>query len=434
VIGSDLSPLFAQVLAVGVLFALYLDVRRDLLRLVTARSVVLVGYLSWFLLEALIVPTYLSQTYTQEQYDFAAFLLGLSIASFLIGYHYLRPLAQIDAMALRLSILEEPRYLWSVTLVAASIGLAPVLYYGGWDLIDTVRGFLGMRQTWGGAIGRAQYGGFRDAMLMLEIFLLGLAGLAAVYALRRDQPAWKRIVALLVVAYSFLRAYGSGTRSSLLITAIPILAAVTWKFPVHWRRRLLILALPASLLFYEFSVAVVAGRNEGTLAWGADVDYVGFEMFRELVFISTHFPESYDFVWGRSYLAELVNPIPRFLWADKPARFGIEYAQLVAPGAEGYTVSYGIVGEMFMNFGTFGVIVISLIGGWLCRTWDRLAAVAFERITVMAFYAMGLAALFVSGRSFTFAVFYQTIFIFFAVTVVTQRRYRLLRQGWEPLP
>ncbi len=424
-LGAELSGFYAQLLAVVVGLALALDLRHDLLRIVSARNVVLCGYLSWYLLEALIIPEALNLGYTQSEYDFGVFLLGLSITCFLLGYHKLPPTRAIDSMAIRLSLLEQPRHLWAVTVSAALIGLAPVLYYGGLNLIDTVRGFMGMHRSWGGGIGRAQFGQVRDAMLMLELFLIGLAGLATVYALRRDEPAWKRTFAALVVTYAVLRAYGTGTRSSLLITAIPIAMAVVWRLPLHYRRRLILLMVPLGFLFYEYSIAVVAGRERGILAWGAETQYVGFEMFRELLFITKYFPGSYEFVWGQSYIAELVNPIPRFLWESKPPRFGVTYAAIVAPGSvgTGYTAAYGIVGEMYMNFGIVGILLVSTVGGWICRTWDRLGEVAFQYITVMTFYAMGLAGFFVIGRSFTFPVFYQAIFVFLAVIVVTQREY-----------
>ncbi len=432
-IGSELSGFYAQLLAVAVGLALALDLRHDLLRLVRARNVVLGGYLSWYLLEALMIPEALTVGYTQAEYDFGILLLSISISCFLLGYHKLPPYRRIDSMAIRLSLLEQPRHLWAVTVSAAFIGLAPVLYYGGLNLISTVRGFMGMRRTWGGSIGRAQFGQVRDAMLMLELFLIGLAGLATVYALRRDQPIWKRCFAALVVTYALLRAYGSGTRSSLIITLIPIAMAVVWRLPLHYRRRLILLMVPLGFVFYEYSVAVVAGREQGVLAWGAETQYVGFEMFRELLFITKYFPDTYDFVWGESYIAELVNPFPRFLWEGKPPRFGVTYAAIVAPGSvgTGYTAAYGIVGEMYMNFGIAGILLVSAVGGWICRTWDRLGEVAFQYITVMTFYAMGLAGFFVIGRSFTFPVFYQAIFVFLAVIVVTQKEYSQRMAAWR---
>jgi len=398
------------------------DFKADPLNIIKAKTVVFFAFIGWFLFEALVVPTYVSVTFSQAEYDYGVFCLFLSLVGFIVGYQLFLPWRGIYGVAGRLRILEQPEYLWKVTLIAAVIGFTPVIYYGGVDVLNTVRGFLGIRTSWGGGISRSQYGGFRDAMLMFELFALSLSGLATVYVLRSDQPLPKRMFALAIVLYSCLRAYGSGTRSAILIAVIPILLAIAWQFSPEIRRKLMMFSLPLGFLVYEFSIAMVAGRNQGVLEWGADVSYVGYEMFRELLYIIRTFPEQVDYLWGQSYFAEIVNPIPRFLWEEKPARFGVFYADLVAPemSGTGFTASYGLIGEMYMNFGVLGIPVLSIVGGWMCRSWDEMFHLAVDSISVMTFFAMGLGVIFILGRSFSFPEFYQMIFLYFAIYFTTR--------------
>jgi hypothetical protein len=70
--------------------------------------------------------------------------------------------------------------------------------------------------------------------------------------------------------------------------------------------------------------------------------------------------------YGARYRAELVNPIPRGLWKDKPL-IGLDYA--VARGQrmeEGIgvtaTISTGMIGQGVVNFGPFfGVLAAALL-------------------------------------------------------------------------
>jgi hypothetical protein len=61
------------------------------------------------------------------------------------------------------------------------------------------------------------------------------------------------------------------------------------------------------------------------------------------------------------YFAELVNPIPRGLWKDKP-EIGIDYAiargqlwagQAAGQAGVGATISTGMIGQGVVNFGPF---------------------------------------------------------------------------------
>lgn len=68
---------------------------------------------------------------------------------------------------------------------------------------------------------------------------------------------------------------------------------------------------------------------------------------------------------GTNYLDAFVNLVPRFAWPDKPHVFyGNEFGQLIGMMAEGdfsTSIASTLIGEGYLNFGMFGVLVAALI-------------------------------------------------------------------------
>ena len=177
---------------------------------------------------------------------------------------------------------------------------------------------------------------------------------------------------------------------------------------------------------YSFMKAMGAARNSGEFSWGAvkKNDSAGSEMLQELAYIVAHVPAKVEYQWGYSYYVQAVNPIPRFLWPGKPTMdSGILMSKLkglVDKSGEAYmTNSPGLIGEMYLNLGLFGVIGLSFLGGWLVRGGDRLIDCHQDSLCTMLFYCMGLSVLFILGRSFSIGMFYNMLFLYVAVWMVT---------------
>ena len=153
---------------------------------------------------------------------------------------------------------------------------------------------------------------------------------------------------------------------------------------------------------------MVVSRTKGEFEWDAAnrAEYAGNEMFRELLFLTTRVPSQIDYLWGMSYYTQLVNPIPRFLWPDKPKAdagllLAIAGGEVDARTGEAYlTRSPGLIGEMYWNFGVIGILALSAFGGWLVRSWDEMRCQADDHAFTFFVYCAGLAALFLFGRSF----------------------------------
>jgi hypothetical protein len=277
-----------------------------------------------------------------------------------------------------------------------------------------VEGMLGQRATWGGLLGRGRYGDARAAFLMIEMFIGGVAPFAAILLFSRGSTVVQRFFCGLVVIWPMLRGYGSGTRSTLIIAVGCSVAAVFyWKATHTWRKRAIYTGLACLPLFYALMAAIVASRGSGMFSWEGNekADYVGNEMFRELLFITSKVPAEVDYQYGYSYYVQLVNPIPRFLWPDKPTLdAGIllanMYGAVDARGEASLTISPGLIGEMHLNFGVFGIFLLSLFGGWLVKGWDGIPLLYSHSLPTMMFYSGGLGILFVMGRGFNMGHLY----------------------------
>jgi hypothetical protein len=398
--------------------ALFVDLRRDVTRLLSARNVVLLGIFAWFLLEPLQLPDAL-QGYGRAANDFGLMLVGLALWSFLYGYGVSRNRI-FEPIGVRLEQLDDRNRLWRVLVLAAWVGFLPVIIYGGTDLVALGQGILGMRRTWGGPLGRGTLGDFRAAFLILETCAWGVSWLAILFFADRRNPPGARFFALFIVAWSMVRAYGSGTRSTLLVAIAVPCAAIFWLAPPRRRTRLVLLAPVFGIAFYLLSTAMVSGRGLGHLALNDWPSYIGHEMFRELLFIVDQVPTVHEYKLGETYWVQLLNPIPRFLWPDKPMGFGVEFSAWHGYDAlaGGPNMAPGLIGEMYVNFGILGVVVCSFFGGGLCRAWDRLRERFAHSVPVLMFYTGGLTTLFLLGRSVSMSIFYPLIGLYLTVSVV----------------
>lgn len=73
-------------------------------------------------------------------------------------------------------------------------------------------------------------------------------------------------------------------------------------------------------------------------------------------------PEQYGYLEGQSYYRLLFLLVPRFLWPDKPVNTESIVGQWMRPELIGISVPPGISGDLFLNFGYFGVVFMALYG------------------------------------------------------------------------
>ena len=414
----------ALVFCVGLILV---ECHKDIRQLVSAKCVFLLTIIAWFLLEACIKPEDL-RVFSQDEFNFGILCVAGTIACFLFGYRASKGGA-FDPLFRRLAGIDSPNLIWRVFLVACVIGFLPLLVVANGDVTLILQdAFMPRSSRWASIFQRGRYGGFRDAFLELQMFLRAAIPLAAAIVAHRRQTSFRKIIAFLFLTYAFARALNSGTRSQVAEVFLPIAAAIYWRLSEKLKRYALVFGLPLiAVAFLIYSAASVLGRDKGNIDWekASEADYVGFEMFRELLFITKAVPDDFDFKLGRTYFVQAVNPIPRAIWPDKPIDdAGLELAKLkgaVAGGDAYLTISPGLIGEMYWNFGIPGVIIISMLLGYLAKSWDRVRPFARQSILAFTVFAAGLAIIFLSGRSINAATLYGMMALFVLLILFSRK-------------
>jgi hypothetical protein len=169
---------------------------------------------------------------------------------------------------------------------------------------------------------------------------------------------------------------------------------------------------------------VVANRSNwdvaGAFASGGDKTkdgrHVGLIMFEELAWID-HFIVTGAYLpnHGRRYFAELVNPVPRALWKNKPT-IGLDYAVargqgvMDSSGTTTATMSTGLIGQGVANFGRVGGPLASalLMALWVA-TLARQDLLGKDSVRLIL-YGTGLVLTFNMGRDITLLVIYPFLF------------------------
>lgn len=290
------------------------------------------------------------------------------------------------------------------------------------DFLGLFAPYLSLRaDPWG----RGQIGGGFSAFISLasylQIFLAGAFGVLAALAMNPKTRAIALAICFLTLPYYIF----DRTRNTMLATVLPGLLAY-----VFLRLRCGLVAKSAILvgcyLMANFWFAtVIANRQgmsfdvDGALSGKTNVEEVhheGLNMFEELAWTNylmvtgAYLPNA-----GQRYFAELVNPIPRAIWKDKPM-IGLDYALArgqarVGPNGETTsTISTGMIGQGVVNFGRIlgPAAAASLMALWvaLLARQDLLGPDPGRLIL----YGCGLILTFNMGRDITLLVIYPFLF------------------------
>jgi oligosaccharide repeat unit polymerase len=170
---------------------------------------------------------------------------------------------------------------------------------------------------------------------------------------------------------------GSGARFRVLLLVLGVLAYYFLERGA--RPRLWQSLLVASALFYVVvgGIGFVRGQNSGSTivraqtgseggysvndAWGV---MVGSSEIASSTALLVHAVPSYQpYFHGASFLNIFTQPIPRFLWPEKPQTIGEDFfTQLWPPGT---TLPFWAL--FYLNFGPLGIVPGMIIWGWVSR-------------------------------------------------------------------
>lgn len=162
--------------------------------------------------------------------------------------------------------------------------------------------------------------------------------------------------------------------------------------------------------------------------------------FEEIVAGFGHFegPPQLEYQWGRTMLASILFWVPRELWPTKPFGLGYQLTLWFRPhlAPAGHSMAASYLGELFLNFGVFGVLAGPFLLGYVLGRWDRLIHRLFYRsqpFTFIRYWQLVSITLLVTGlfdyvwgSTFTFAArtgFRMMIWLPIGIA------YKLLRQA-----
>jgi hypothetical protein len=232
-----------------------------------------------------------------------------------------------------------------------------------------------------------------------------------------------RIFAISLIFLSWPYFLLSGSRNIFLVVFIPSVAS----YALFSQRSILIKLVIGAVLYgaidFWFRV-VIAYRdvgfsevlNSGLNSSIYEEKHIGLNMMSELCYMNMFYDRGLlNLSMGLDYLKELANVIPRAIWPDKPL-IGIDYALLRGFGGSTgdigvvATISHGIIGQGFMNFGPlFGPIVSALI----FAVWIALLARFRQQqdsVLRLSLFLLGLGLTFNLGRDVTLLVLWPIVF------------------------
>lgn len=298
---------------------------------------------------------------------------GLGIAGFHLGYR-LQVANRLAGILPRFAGPWNRRRtlrVFSFTVVTFALSVVSIwVIAGGWASLANSMGRA-----------RAFISGHGYAVQGMTLMLVGILVMWA-YGLSRKRLAW--ITVIPIVLYSAVSAL-LGSRSNIIVlwATLYLMYLLTGQ-GTNWARKFLLsLAMGVAALLVLVAVRDVrmlgptldqAGQvalaslpsSIADLVFAVVREFREAEIFAVLVAIT---PEVIPFLYGRSYVEVLFQPIPRVLWASKPVPAGFMVGQVLR-GVNVGTPST-VMGELYLNFGVFGIVPGMLLFGLLCAMVDH---------------------------------------------------------------
>lgn len=309
-------------------------------------------------------------------------------------------------------------------MAAAVIVMWAVLF--AWGLIrmdgDIIKALFPVGGRWSPHMwSRGALGGTWDWLIAsggyLYIFVCGMMGLLMV--LIRDRVVRGQMLLMIIISWPYF--FLLGTRNQLLAVICPGLFSYLLLSKAKLWKKILGGGLALVTLNYAM-LAMLQFRHSGFQEFLKDPfgsvktekKHEGLNMIQELAFINGFYrtgqlePE-----YGREYIAQALNAIPRAIWPGKPTlsfAYSTLRGQAATEGGVTATISTGIIGQGVINFGEhFGPIVagwlMALYGYFLIRQWP------YGSHPLRFFlFIMGMALVPNMGREFTLLVLWPVVF------------------------
>ena len=184
------------------------------------------------------------------------------------------------------------------------------------------------------------------------------------------QKPW---ILLTIAAFLILLLLLSGTRSSAAAALAPFVLLPRYMGNKKLFRKLAIIGIVGGFVVFTVQLAYRAVGFENVsfarafdrvhtldVLEGTQLSWTGQAM--------QDYGKEFPFLDGQSYLAVLVNPVPRVFWRGKPGGYGFVNGKNLR--FSGATMTSAWIGEAYANFGWLGIPIVGLIAGALMGILD----------------------------------------------------------------
>jgi oligosaccharide repeat unit polymerase len=267
---------------------------------------------------------------------------------------------------------EQRRYLWrwAALLFVGFLGLITL-----WVVIARIP----LATLW--IFGEASYGDAWNAAVGPQIgYLYGareaLPACLLLLIAYRSKKRWSVATVLFLILVALFFA-GSGARFRVLVL---VLSVVIFYYLERSKRPKLWQSLLVAFVVFYFviggvgfyrSYAVDADRLRGrsigqdtlTLNDAWDVMLDSSQIAASTALLVRVVPSHQPYFLGTSFLNFFTQPIPRFLWADKPTAIGQEFFDSLWP--PGTTLPFWAI--FYLNFGPVAIVPGMIVAGWVSR-------------------------------------------------------------------
>jgi len=375
--------------------------------LLRGESLLALAPIYWLLLD-LLQGVYAMEEIAADQVRIAFLAIGLFVAMVWLGAirrSWKIPNVLISSVSQEFSI----NTYFGLALACFFIGMLKFAIPCDFNVFE-MAGYLG-QERWAAPWGRGQLGGWDAFLDHLQYFGYLLPVLTVVIGRRVGLRNLRTLICIAMSCVMALFLAQSGSRR--VIGVVAGMALILWVLDQP-RLRVkhlvisvfavvsLLIALQVMLEYRNVGLSVLVGKGEipsGRFEKRQILEEQHLRVddnFYRLCQIIQLIPDTHPFVYHKYFVYVIVRPVPRVFWPDKPVDPGFDLPS--ALGVQGLSLSYSVIGELYMSLGFIGIA----LGGWF---YGRVASTASGLLArcntqgALVIYSIVVMALFSGLRS-----------------------------------
>ena len=359
----------ATVLAAGILLVPITRAIRRSPALLNTENFIALGYVFWLLLDP-IQGAYDLRDAADWAIRDAFIAIGVSAAVMWIGVAG-RPWPLPRWVAELASRPMDTKTVARLVPVCSVLGMFNYAYSTNFN-IPEMWSYIGM-QRWAAPWGRGQLGGWGSFRDQMTYFGYVLPSLTALLIARRgfSLQSWVGIVASGIML-AFL-SQGGGRRLIGVTVGAALLVWIQAQPVLKVRALVMAGAIAVGMAaFMQFMLSIrTIGYEEYLFRGGREYDYLHVDdNYLRLSQVIQLVPAEHPHVEYRQIWFTLVRPVPRVFWPNKPLDPGFDLPSIL--GMKGLSLSTSIIGEWYLSYGWFTVVLGAWLHGRLARTANSL--------------------------------------------------------------